>query len=242
MKDEADQIQMMRRSLDGPKVAVEASRTSGRQRGTERTPRGPMISPSGPLRISTCADAGPGGATFAAAKDPIVDAAVRLWDNEAISEQLQVLTIADCPRDEIASRLHLDERVIAVAEQLFFDVRWSLKASGWTSCHVIVPMIRAGTVDLASKLKLAYFGGPVIARAILEARVRVPGEEAARLFGREVLLQLKAQEALEAPLGEGERIEFLKLYLQYDVERQRLDLEPRESSPISANRTKVVMT
>jgi hypothetical protein len=58
--------------------------------------------------------------------------------------------------------------------------------------------------------------------------VRAPFEEAGRLFDREVLLQLKLQEALEAPLGEGERLGFLRLYFQYDLSRRRLDLEKQK--------------
>jgi hypothetical protein len=81
---------------------------------------------------------------------------------------------------------------------------------------------------LAAKLKLAYFGGPIMARAILDARVRLPVEESDRLFDREILLHVKMQEALEAPLEEGERIEFLKLYLQYDINRRRLELDKKK--------------
>jgi hypothetical protein len=171
---------------------------------------------------------GDDGPSPASERFPEVATAIRLWNDPPTSEQLRILVIANCERDEIAARLQIDEQVVATIEGLFFDVRWALGGSDWIVCHVIIPEMRAGAFDLAAKLKLAFFGGPVMARAILDARVRAPFEEAGRLFDREVLLQLKLQEALEAPLGEGERLGFLRLYFQYDLSRRRLDLEKQK--------------
>jgi hypothetical protein len=171
---------------------------------------------------------GPDGESRAAEKYPDVAAAIRLWNNVAMAEQLRILVLANISIKEIAARLQIDEHIIMIAEQLFFDVRWALHASGWVVCQVIIPEIQAGAFDMAAKLRVAFFGGPVMARAILDARVRLPDNDADRLFDREVLLQLKLQEALEAPLGDGERTEFLKLVLQYDINRRRLELDRKK--------------
>ena len=60
------------------------------------------------------------------------------------------------------------------AEKLFFDVRPALNASDWIMIHVISPEIEVGSPDFAAKLKVAYFGGPNVARAVLEAGTQLP--------------------------------------------------------------------
>lgn len=171
---------------------------------------------------------GDGGPDRALKKYPEISAAFCAWNETSTADQLRILAIANCPREEIAARLQIDEPIVAIIEQLFFDVRWVLDASDWIVCRAIIPEIRAGAFDLAAKLKLAFFGGPVMARAILDARIRLPFEESKRLFDREILLHVKMQEALEAPLEETERIELVKLYLQYDINRRRLDLDKKK--------------
>lgn len=160
-------------------------------------------------------------------KYPEISAAFCAWNDGATADQLRILVVANCPQEEIAARLRIDEQIVATIEKLFFDVRWALDGSDWVVGHVIIPEIRAGAFDLAAKLKLAFFGGPIMARAILDARVRLPFEESDRLFDREILLHVKMQEALEAPLEETERIEFLRLCLQYDINRRRLELDKK---------------
>lgn len=142
-----------------------------------------------------------------------------------MAQQLRILVLANCPRDEIAARLQIDEQIVAVIEDLFFDIRWALDASSWIVCRVIIPEMQTGAWDASAKFRLAYYGGPVMARAILDARVRVPFDGADRLFDREVLLHVKLQ---EAPLGDRERMEFLKFYLDFDIKRQRLELDKKK--------------
>ena len=158
-------------------------------------------------------------------KYPEVSAAVHTWNNDVMVEQIKILVIANCQREEIAARLQIDEQIVAVIEDLFFDVRWALDASGWVVCRVIIPETQAGAFDLTAKLKLAYFGGSIVARAILDSRVRQPTKAADRIFDREVLLHLKFQEAMEAPLDERERLKYLELYLRYDISRRQLKLD-----------------
>jgi hypothetical protein len=171
---------------------------------------------------------GPAGAQAAAVKDPLVDGAIRLWENQELRQQLQVLVIADVSPAEIASRLAVEPQIVAAAEAMFFDVRSRLNARGWVSCQVIRPLVRSGAADLATQLKFAFFGGPAAARAILDARIGVPPQEAQRLFDRDLLLHVKAQAALEMPLEDGQQLEFLTLFLKYDLDQKRLELDQRK--------------
>ena len=60
------------------------------------------------------------------------------------------------------------------------------------------PEIEVGSPDFAAKLKVAYFGGPNVARAVLEAGTQLPVTEAQRLLDRETLLHLKFQGCMAA--------------------------------------------
>lgn len=226
-KSESSRMRKMARSLEGPACRWKQAERLARMDGPLPRATSDDLTRRTAAYLRICRS-GPDGASRAAEKYPDVAAAVRLWNNGAMAEQLRILVIANVSIKEIAARLQIDEQIVMTTEPLFFDVRWALDASGWVVGQVIIPEIRAGSLDLAAKLRLAFFGGPVMARAILDARVRAPFESADRLFDREVLLHLKLQEALEAPLGEGERIEFLKLYLQYDINRRRLELDRKK--------------
>jgi len=159
---------------------------------------------------------------------PQLAAAYGLWDNDAVAESFRILVLANCSQEEIADRLQIGTQTVCVMEGLFFDIRWALDASDWIICHVIIPEKQNDTWDVVAKLRLAYFGGPVMARAILDARARLPFDGAEQLFDREVLLHVKLQEALEAPLSDGEQMEYLKLYMDYEIKRQRLELDKKK--------------
>lgn len=227
MKSRTVELSEMKRSFMGPacrfKEADRLAREGGPYAG--RGVDGLTRQTAEYLDIHRNGDEGP---SRSIRKYPEISAAFCAWNNGATADQLRILAIANCPQEEIAARLQINEQIVATIEKLFFDVRWALDGSDWVVCHVIIPEIRARAFDLAAKLKLAFFGGPIMARAILDARVRLPFEESKRLFDREILLHLKMQEALEAPLEEGERIEFLKLYLQYDINRRRLELDKKK--------------
>jgi hypothetical protein len=171
---------------------------------------------------------GPDGQRRADEQYPNLAAAYGLWGNDAVADRLRILVLANCSQKEIADRLQIDIGIVLVLEGLFFDIRSGLDSTDWIICRVIIPEMKSEAWDVAAKLRLAYFGGPVVARAILDARVRLPFDEAERLFDREVLLHLKLQEALEAPLADRERMEFVKFYLDYEIKRQRLELDKRK--------------
>jgi hypothetical protein len=171
---------------------------------------------------------GPDGQYRAVEQYPSLAAAYNVWGDEATAESLRLMVLARCSQQEIAERLQLDVETVSAVEGLFFDIRWALDAANWIICHVIIPEMKSEAWDVAAKMRLAYFGGPGMAKAILDARLRLPFEEAGRLFDREVLLHVKLQEALEAPLTNGERMEFLKFYMDFEIKRQRLELDKRK--------------
>jgi hypothetical protein len=171
---------------------------------------------------------GPDGQRRADEQYPSLSAAYDAWADEATAESLRLLVLARCSQEEIADRLQLDVETVSAVEGLFFDIRWALDASNWIICHVIIPEMKSEAWDVAAKMRLAYFGGPGMAQAILDARLRLPFEEAGRLFDRQVLLHVKLQEALEAPLTNGERMEFLRFYMDFEIKRQRLELDKKK--------------
>ena len=171
---------------------------------------------------------GPDGQRRADEQYPSLSAAYDAWADEATAESLRLLVLARCSQEEIADRLQLDVETVSAVEGLFFDIRWALDVSNWIICHVIIPEMKSEAWDVVAKMRLAYFGGPGMAQAILDARLRLPFEEAGRLFDRQVLLHVKLQEALEAPLTNGERMEFLKFYMDFEIKRQRLELDKRK--------------
>jgi hypothetical protein len=157
---------------------------------------------------------------------PTVAAAQEIWSNDDLRPQLQLFALMDYPREQIVDRLHVPLSAVIAAERLFFDVRPALGASDWIMIHVIMPEIEAGNPDFVVKLKVAYFGGPTVARAVLEAGAQLPVTEVQRLFDRESLLHLKFQSCMAAPVGtESERLAFLKLYFEFQEKKARLDLQ-----------------
>ncbi len=59
---------------------------------------------------------------------------------------------------------------------------------GWLSTHVIKREQDAGNAQLAAQLKVAATAGPEAARALLDGPPEVPGDEAERLFRRNLNL------------------------------------------------------
>jgi hypothetical protein len=133
--------------------------------------------------------------------------------------------LGNLSKDEIATRLGVDEGVVEIAEALFFDIGAVRHATGWMNCHVFIPEVRAGDMELAAKMKLAFYGGPVMARALLGAEEHLPLDEAQQLVDQETMLHSKLQAALEFELDPSSAAEFLKNYLEYDLARRKLDFE-----------------
>lgn len=161
----------------------------------------------------------------AARKDPTLAAACRLAENERTFSTLKLSILGSLPRAEVAARLGVDQQVIDVAETLFFDISRLSQASSWMNCHVFIPEARFGSKELAAKLKLAHHGGPVMVRALLNGHEKVPLEEAQQIIDQELQLHAKLQAALEFDLDAQSAGEFLKVFLEYDLQRKKLQFE-----------------
>ena len=139
-----------------------------------------------------------------------------------------MLVLANTPREDIAEIVGSDPATVTAVEQLFFDVRPALSATVWIHTAVIAAVERRGDTELGAKLKVAYYGGPVVAKALVTADCRVPKEEAERLLAQEMLLYARFKAVLDYPLNEQQALEFFKLSLEYQHKRQVLELRKRQ--------------
>lgn len=98
-------------------------------------------------------------------------------------------------------------------------------SSGWMNCHIFVPEARFGSKERSAKMKLAQYGGPLVARALLDGQEKLPLEEAQQIIDQNVQLHAKLQAALECDLDAQSAEQFLKVYLEYDLQRRKLQLE-----------------
>ncbi|MDA1013722.1 MAG: hypothetical protein O3A00_04615 [Planctomycetota bacterium] len=158
-------------------------------------------------------------------KYPTLAAACRIAENEQSFRVLKLSVLGSLPRAEVAVRLGAEQQVIDVAELLFFDIRGLSQASGWMNCHVFVPEAKFGSKELAAKLKLAHYGGPVVTRALLDGQDKLPLEQAQQIIDRELQLHAKLQAALEFDLDAKAAQQFLQVFLEYDLERKKLEFE-----------------
>lgn len=156
-------------------------------------------------------------------KFPLVAAATELLRNKKAAETFKLSILGNLPQAEISSRLNIDQTTIETAEMLFFDIRGKREATSWMTCRVFVPVAKGGDVDLAVNMRLAFFGGPVMARVVLDARHNLPAEDAQRLVDQQMLLHGKLQAALDFSLNEGTCSQFIKLFLDYDLAKRRLE-------------------
>lgn len=151
--------------------------------------------------------------------------ACELQEQPEIVSQLRVMVMGDMTLAEIQKRLGVAIAVVEAWEQIFFDVRDLRSATTWLVTHVIEPERAAGNLELVSELKLALGGGLVAARAILDGNATLPMDEAERLFQQKLKLSMKFDQALEMPLKTNQdRMKYLKLYLQFELETKRLEL------------------
>jgi hypothetical protein len=163
---------------------------------------------------------------LAARRYPEIHAAVAFWQNEASSVPFKILAIGGCQQFDMARRFGMDVTTIAAVEAIFFDVRAALNATDWIVHGVILAEQRAGNVDLATRLRAAFFHGPLAAELIVDTAERLPSAEADRLFDQSILLHMKVQEALAVPLkNEKSALEFTKVYLDYRLKAKKLELE-----------------
>ena len=161
-----------------------------------------------------------------AERHPKIAAAKALWDNPTLKQQLVTLTLGKCERDYVAGRLGVAAEVIEYAEKLFFDIEDCRKATSWINAHVIMPESQSGAVDLATKYRAALWGGPHVARMVLDTEERVSTDDVQRIADQEMLLHMKVRQALEFPLdSEKDSLRMVKLYLDHDSQTKRLEFE-----------------
>ena len=164
------------------------------------------------------------GFELAAINHPDIAAAEKVWANPTVSEHMQLLVLGNCPVGEIAERLDLVESVVALVEDLYFDVRPALEQPIWIS-GVIAEIADRGHDDLAARMRMCYFGGSDAARALLNARTGLPVTAVARLAAASILLHSKLMQAAEMPLDQNQTLEFRELASEIHIEEQRLQFE-----------------
>ena len=156
---------------------------------------------------------------------PAIAAAVELSKNNCAFQSLKLSVLANLPRAEVAARLGVTQEIIEVAEKLFFEIHDMAEASSWMASHVFVPEAKFGSKELAARMKVAFYGGPVLAHALLDAGDNLPINDAQRLVDQETLLHSKLQAALAFDLDTKSAEEFLKIYLEYDLQVKQLQFE-----------------
>jgi len=164
------------------------------------------------------------GPERANSKYPLVAAACAVCQNDKMFEAFRVSLLGGLPSAELALRLDLSLEIIEVAEALFFDLGDQPQAA-WISHHVVIPEVSTGSAEVAAKLKVAYHGGPLMARALLDAQDNLPLNDAQTLVDQELLLYAKLQAALEFELDAHSASEYIKHHLDYDLARRNIELE-----------------
>jgi hypothetical protein len=167
------------------------------------------------------------GPAVASCRYPTIAAALELWTPPSTRVPLTILTISGMPREDIARQLDVLPDVVGATEDLFFDVRPALSAPGWIHARVIAALMNEGDADVAAKVKTAYHGGPVVAKALVDGSIRVPKDAAERLHAQELLLHAKFTAAVEYPLNEKQNLEYLELCMEYMLKKEELDQAKR---------------
>lgn len=155
----------------------------------------------------------------------VVAAAIALRENVSRFQTLQMLVLGQIPDSEIANRMAITIEVIAIAKSLFFDIDDFRTVSSWMNSHVFLPQANSDDPGFAAKMKLAYLRGPATTRTLLDAEEVVSLSEAERIIDQQVLLHTRLQVALSFPLNEATSEEFVRMFLEYDLERRRIDAE-----------------
>jgi hypothetical protein len=120
--------------------------------------------------------------------------------------------------------LGTSEEIIGATELLFFDVRPLRTASDWIACRVLMGE-STDQEGLITRMRAAFFGGPLVAKDILDAEPQHPLSDADKIFQRGLRLHLKFNEALAMPLtGERSALRYLQMYLDYDYKTARLKM------------------
>jgi hypothetical protein len=132
------------------------------------------------------------------------------------------MVLGGLPPEEMSQRIQLPLEVLAAWERCFFDARdWGVP---FAEMHVVRPAQQRGANEFAARVHLAMAGGPHGARAVLDLD-KPPINEGERIIKRELALGIKLDAALNWPIrSERGSAEFVKNYLQFQIERGRIEL------------------
>jgi hypothetical protein len=147
------------------------------------------------------------------------------WNDRPIREHVQLLVLANCDQDEIATRLGLSIEVVRTIEGLRFDVRPMLDCVLWVVSKAIGGVGADVDAGFVSRKRMAYFGGPHAVRALLDANETVPLEPAEQVSLATVALFAKLQEILALPVTEERSVDFLKVVAEIRLGEQQIALE-----------------
>lgn len=168
---------------------------------------------------------GESGRAKAHQKYPEIALAEAAWGQPALRSAIQSLVIANVPAAEVCEQLNLQSPVLQAIEDLYFDVRPMLSATSWVVANVIAAEADAGRDDVAAQLRFAFFCGPYVAKALIEARLSLPTESAQQLADAAMLLHAKFVQAAEMPLNPEQSVEFMRLTAEIRRDEQLLQLQ-----------------
>jgi hypothetical protein len=95
----------------------------------------------------------------------------------------------------------------------------------WITTAVIGAEADAVRDDQAARMRVAYFGGPSAARALLDAKGGLPVTRAEQLASATMLLGAKLIEAANKPLSEQQSVEVMRFMAEIQVKEKKLALE-----------------
>jgi outer membrane PBP1 activator LpoA protein len=79
-------------------------------------------------------------------------------------------------------------------------------------------------------MRLAYFGGPFAAKALIGAQEHLPTAQVEQMHDAALLLHAKFQQAIAMPMNAAQLGEFLQLWADIQIGQQRLQLDREKLS------------
>lgn len=170
-----------------------------------------------------------GGGAQAESRYPWFAAAEKLNADPEQIAALKLMTVVDLPREEMHQRSGVAVDALRAWEQLFYDVRNQRKEVLWLARQVINRETKAGDPELAAKLRLAVYAGPVAVRGMLDMQQGVCLDEADRLFQRKLKLCEKLDLAVNLPIDTCQnRLSFVNTHFALVAAEKRLALAERK--------------
>lgn len=167
---------------------------------------------------------GKAGAAQASKKHPDLKLAEDAWNQAELRAAVQKLVLADVPSSEVCELMQLKPAVLTWIESLWFDVRPALDATQWIVAKVIKMEADAGRDDVAAEMRVAYFYGPLAAKALINSKLHLPSDKSVQAFDAALLLYARFVQASEMPMTPEQNVEFLKIYAEIRHNEQLLQL------------------